>query len=340
MFTSPRVKDYRPTSEITPRKDINDLEAGVLRDTTTTLEESPSAQQPLPTPPAQTSAAVTAAAAAVHPLDSPMTPAHHGHHRSAAGSATSSNGGFYATESPLRRRRASSSSWSGRDLVATAEELDRVKVTPAWSLNAALGAMAISSSASVSDGMRAATTSTSAAATIVRQVVAAQSTGLVLCGCAGSGQPPMMAAVARGGRGNGGGGVPGAPRARFAAPLSGANSVHGKWPSLSRSRHGPMSLGIMARSWHGKSRHHGGGGRSHMSSRHAAGGGGHPAAAQGMGVRPSSLRGGLESAIDGVINDALEYLVGDVAGALLACDQAPAVLAVRAGATTIRPVAV
>lgn len=314
MFTSPRGEASRQTSKRASCKDNEDIESGVLRGATT-IANAPSAPRPLPlpTPPEQASAA--GKAAAVHPSNVPGDPVLH--HR-ATGSGTSDS--IRATESPPRRRSASS--WSGRELVATAEELDRVKVTPAWSLNAALSAMTISSPTDPRDA-------TSAAATIVRQVVAAQSTGLVLCGCAGSGQPPMVA-TARGANGGDGG----APRARFAAPLSGANSVHGKWPSLSRSRHGPTSLSVMTRSWHGKSRHYGG--RSHASSRQVAGGGGHPAA-QGMGARPASQRGGLASAIDGVVSDALAYLVGDVAGALVRSDQAPAVLAVRASAT-VRPV--
>lgn len=322
MFTSPRGEVSRQTSKPAPCEDNEDIESGVSRGATT-IANAPSTPQPLPlpTPPEQVSAAgkaaaATAAAAAVHPSDVASDPVLH--HR-ATGSGTSDS--VRATGSPPRRR--SSSSWSDRELVATAEELDRVKVTPAWSLNAALSAMTVSSPTDPRDA-------TSAAATIVRQVVAAQSTGLVLCGCAGSGQPPMVA-TARGASGGDGG----APRARFAAPLSGANSVHGKWPSLSRSRHEPTSLSVMARSWHGKSRHYGG--RSHASSRQVAGGGGHPAV-QGMGARPASLRGGLASAIDGVVSDALAYLVGDVAGALVSSDQAPAVLAVRASAT-VRSVA-
>lgn len=230
--------------------------------------------------------------------------------------------------------RRNSSSWSGRELVGRAEAMDRVKVTPAWSLNAALGAMSMSSSSSP-----ASVRAPSAAATIVQQVAAAQFTGLVICGCAGSGQPAMSAALsAPGQRANGGVGGGSAGRGASPAPLSGANSVHGKWPSLGplgRSRHGPSSLSLMTRSWHGKSWHYG---RSHHSREAAAaraagragdggggGAGGHPAS-----LRPSSLRGGLASAVDGVIQNALEDLVGDVVGGLVRSERAPAVLAVRA----------
>lgn len=206
--------------------------------------------------------------------------------------------------------RRSSSTWSSRDLVKRAEGLPRVRVTPAWSLNAALGAMSASSPTTKDS-------SSTTASGIVQEVAAARSTGLVICGCAGSGQLPlsdMPTAPAEGMDRLGalGGNV----------PLAGTSSVHGKWPSLgplSRSKH---TSTLSTRSWHGKSRQLG---RSLHSSRHGAGG------ARVSGVRGGARGGsGLASAVDRVIHGALLDIVGDIAGGLARSEREPAVLAVRA----------
>ena len=225
---------------------------------------------------------------------------------SLSGPGQDNDGAAAAVAVPLRR---SASTWSSRDLVKRAEGLPRVRVTPAWSLNAALGTMS-SSSPTTKDA------STTTASSIVQEVAAARSSGLVICGCAGSGQLPVSdrpeAAPAEGVNG---------VRAIGGAPLAGANSVHGKWPSLgplSRSRHNPT---LSTRSWHGKARPLGG--RSLHSSRHGAGG------AKVSGVRGNG-RGGLASAVDNVIHSALVDIVGDVAGGLARAEREPAVLAVRA----------
>ncbi|CAN0401190.1 unnamed protein product [Laminaria digitata] len=219
------------------------------------------------------------------------------------------NGGAAAAAATLLPRR-STSTWSGRDLIKKAEGLPRVRVTPAWSLNAALGAMS-ASSPTTKDA------SATTASSIVQEVAAARSSGLVICGCAGSGQLPVSdlpSAPAEGANRVGG--------ALGNAPLAGASTVHGKWPSLgplSRSRHNPT---LSTRSWHGKSRQLG---RSMHSSRHGAGG----ARVSGVhgGVRGG---GGLASAVDRVLHGALLDIVGDVAGGLVRSEREPAVLAVRA----------
>lgn len=204
----------------------------------------------------------------------------------------SGGGGRIFTSDTVRR---SSSSWSERELINKAEEHPRVKVTPAWRLNAALGAMHRSSP------------SISSSLDIVQQVATSQCPGLVLCGCAGSGQ-----VVVGSGTGERGG--------RPAQPVVGAYSMHGKWPSIARAKYGGQnSVSPMTRSWHGKSRHHA---RGQM--RQNAAGRGMPSA------QLISRAGGLASAVDVVITNALEDLVGDVAGKLVGSDGAPAVLAVRA----------
>ena len=217
--------------------------------------------------------------------------------------------GSTATGAAALPPRRSSSTWSGRDLVKRAEGLPRVRVTTAWSLNAALGAMSASSTATKDS-------STTTASSIVQEVAAARSSGLVICGCAGSGQLPLSD-------------MPAAPAAGMDrvvplgnAPLAGTSSVHGKWPSLgplNRSKHNPT---LSTRSWHGKSRQLG---RSLHSSRHGAGG------ARVSGVR-GGVRGGggLASAVDRVIHGALLDMVGDIAGGLARSEREPAVLAVRA----------
>ncbi|CAM9695138.1 unnamed protein product [Ectocarpus sp. 4 AP-2014] len=210
------------------------------------------------------------------------------------------------------------SSWSARELLARAEGLPQVRVTPAWSLTAALGAMPSSSS-----------TVKSAAPSIIQQVVTAQAIGLVLCGCAGSGQPPLTTAPGQqqGGGGGAAGGGAGSGAGSSAVPLAGTRSVHGKWLSLG-SRHEPGSL--MTRSWHGKSRHHARG--SHLA-REAAAAAAAAAASNARlgGSRPESQsrQSGLASAVQGVINSALWDIVGDVAAGLVRSEPAPAVLAVR-----------
>lgn len=257
-------------------------------------------------------------AVAVQPGSNPGTPA-----RAAAAPATTaaaggngSGGAATATAAAAASAGAvgsdTRSSWSARELLSRAEGLAQVRVTPAWSLTAALGAMESSSSAVKS-----------AAPSIVQQVATAQSIGLVLCGCAGSGQPPLATAP---GQQQGGGGVAGAGGAGAGTgsndlPLAGTRSVHAKWPSLG-SRHGPGSL--MTRSWHGKSRHHARG--SHRAREAAA-----ATNARFGGSRPGShsRQSGMASAVKGVINSALWDIIGDVAAGLVRSEPAPAVLAVR-----------
>lgn len=223
-----------------------------------------------------------------------------------------------------------SSSWSAREVVQRAEGLDRVRVTPAWSLSEALGASLSPSSSALSE--------TSAAAAIVRQVASTQVFGLVLCGCAGSGTPAASPGHRqRGdGDGDGAGAGPGTGTGNGGGgndvPLSGTRSVHGKWPSLGvpsiiGSRHGPSSLSLMTRSWHGKSRHHARGGhRAREAAAASTSRFGSGRSADGSHPR----QGGLVSAVNMVINNALWELVGDVAAGLLRSEPAPAVLAVRA----------
>lgn len=177
----------------------------------------------------------------------------------------------------------------------------------------------------------------------MQEVASARSIGLVLCGCAGSGH---LAAVSPAGQqqreavgGGGGGGVgSGPPRTgnngnrKHDVPLSGASSsAHGKWPSIiggggGGSRHGPSSLSLMTRSWHGKSRHHA---RGSHRAREAA------AAANGRYAGSRSRQSGLASAVEGVINNALWGIVGDVAAGLVRLEQPPAVLAVRASVPVV-----
>lgn len=220
-----------------------------------------------------------------------------------------------------------SSSWSAHELVQRAEALDRVRVTPAWSLSAALGAGSSSSSSSPSS-----LSQTSAAATIVRQVASAQAFGLVVCGCAGPG--PLATSPGRQQRGVGVGAATETVNGSGSndVPLSGTRSVHGKWPSLGiGSRHGPSSLSLMTRSWHGKSRHHARGSHRAREAAAAANGGGGGRFADGSRPRQS----GLASAVNMVINNALWDLVGDVAAGLLRSEPAPAVLAVRASKSAL-----
>ncbi|CAM9690772.1 unnamed protein product, partial [Scytosiphon promiscuus] len=167
---------------------------------------------------------------------------------------------------------------------------------------------------------------TSAAAGIVQEVVEARSIGLVLCGCAGSGQEEQQQQP------EATGGEDGAVAAGTNPLFGGTRSAHGKGPSVASvggfrnslgagGRSGPLSL--MTRSWHGKSRHHTR--WSYRSAREAA-------ANSGGSDRPGSTsrHSGLASVVEEMINNALRHIVGDVATVLLASDPAPAVLAVRA----------
>ena len=164
----------------------------------------------------------------------------------------------------------------------------------------------------------------SAAASIVQEVVATQSSGLVLYGCAGSGQAYATAVAAAAGDGEAGGpatdgaegdaGAAADPRASAGVVamqvlLSGANSVHGRWPSLGplgrsshgpqiRSRHGP-SLSLMTRTWHGKSRHR---------VRHHPNAAGMGERGQGhLGRRNDEGRGRLPSVLEWMIEEALGW---------------------------------
>lgn len=222
-----------------------------------------------------------------------------------------------------------SSSWSVRELMRRAEALDRVRVTRAWSLNAALGAMSAASSST-----QTSPSSTAAAVSIVQEVASSRSIELVLCGCAGSGHMPAVppAGQQQQQREADGAGVGSGPPPRAGnnangnrnVPLSGASSsVHGKWPSIMGSRHGPSSLSLITRSWHGKSRHHA---RGSHRAREAAAASGRYTADGGS----NSRHGGLASAVKGVINNALWDIVGDVAAGLVRSEPATAVLAVRA----------
>jgi len=236
-----------------------------------------------------------------------------------SGNGSTGNGGASASGGG---RGGNGSSWSARELVCRAERLARVRVMPAWSLGAALGASSSSSTSASSSHPFP----TSAAATIVQQVAAAHAVGLVLCGCAGSGGLGATATSPGQQEGEGGSGI------RHNVPLSGTRSVHGKWPTLNMpsiigsSRHGPSSLSLMTRSWHGKSRHHARG--SHRARQAAA-------AAAANGGAPVARQSGLATAVSMVINAALWDIVGDVAASLVRMDQAPAVLAIRASKPTM-----
>lgn len=195
--------------------------------------------------------------------------------------------------------RQGASRWSPRDLLMRAEEVDRVKVTPAHSMNASLGSK-----------------ETSAVANIVQEVAVSQALGLVLCGCAGTGRSPPVSDEE--GEGKGAAGV---AAAVAQARRPGTSSVHGTLSALSqlgRSRHGPASLGVMTRTWHGKSRH-----RTRHHSHSMAGGAGNP----------NARGGGFVAMVQEMVHDALQDIVGDVAGELVRSDRAPAVLAVRASKT-------
>lgn len=184
-------------------------------------------------------------------------------------------------------------SWSPRDLLMRAEEVDRVKVTPTQLMGSK---------------------DTSAVVNVVQEVAASQASGLVLCGCAGSGRSPPSNDE-EGERKGAAGVVAAVAQAR----RPGTSSVHGTLSALSqlgRSRHGPASLGVMTRTWHGKSRH-----RTRHHSHSMAGGAG-------------NARGGsFVAMVQEMIHDALQDIVGDVAGELVRSDRAPAVLAVRASKT-------
>ncbi|CAM9920533.1 unnamed protein product, partial [Ectocarpus fasciculatus] len=137
-------------------------------------------------------------AVAVQPRSNPGTPSPAAAAVTTAAVGGSGSGGAAtatAAASAGAARSDTRSAWSARELLARAEGLAQVRVTPAWSLTAALGAISSSSS-----------TVKSAAPSIVQQVATAQSIGLVLCGCAGSGQPPLATAS---GQQQGGGGAAG-----------------------------------------------------------------------------------------------------------------------------------
>lgn len=190
--------------------------------------------------------------------------------------------------------RQEASRWSPRDLLMKVEEVDRVKVIRTQSMGSK---------------------DASAVVNTVQEVAASQASGLVLCGCAGSGRSPPSNDE-EGGEGKVGAGV---AAAGAQARRSGTSSVHGTLSALSqlgRSRHGPASLGVMTRTWHGKSRH-----RTRHHSQSMAGGAG-------------NARGGsFVVMVQEMIHDALQDIVGDVAGELVRSDRAPAVLAVRASKT-------
>ena len=321
----------------------HDVEAGVIVDGKTGTEQArPAARTPR--------------AAAVHSASGSMAQSTGNVNAIPSSSGIPSASGA-GTQRSVPWLRQTSSPWSARELVRRVEEeIDRVKVlTTGWSLHTALSAMSskpnaggeVSGEAGDGDEL-------SAAASIVQEVVATQSSGLVLCGCAGSGQAYATAMAAAAGDGEAVGpategvgrdaGAAAGPRASagvaaMQAPLSGANSVHGRWPSLGplgrsshghqiRSRHG-QSLSLMTRTWHGKSRHRV---RHHPS---AAGmgerGEGH------LGGRQYERRGRLPTVLELMIEEALENLIGDVAGGLMRSDRAPAVLAVRASKSTTQP---
>ena len=307
----------------------HDLEEGVIVDGKTGAEQArPAARAPR--------------AAAVHSASGSMA------QRTGNVSTISIASGAGAHRS-LSWLRQPSSPWSARELVRRVEEeIDRVKVvTTGWSLHTAINAM---SSKPNTEGEAAGEAGDGdkflPAASILQEVVVTQSSGLVLCGCAGSGQAYAMAlaAAARDGEAgdsatngvDGDAGAAAGPRssagdAAMQAPLSGANSVHGRWPALGtlgRSRHGP-SLGLMTRTWHGKSRH-----RVRQDPSAASigeRGEGH------LGGRNYEGHGRLPSVLDLMIEEALEDFIGDVAGGLMRSDRAPAVLAVRASKPTTQP---
>lgn len=221
------------------------------------------------------------------------------------------SGSTVRQEQQQARRSASGGSWSGRDLMKVADTLDHVTVTPAWSLHAALGALAPSSPS---------TPNTSPSARIVYQIATTQSTSLLICGCAGSRHLPLAPGAASAapmspndvGSGNVGSGT--------SAPISGAGPAQARETIASL---GPLNIsrhGLSWQTWHpGRHSHHGPGARGRTRSLSRS----HPHASSGFGGEGDGMFGTHH-------HEMLEYLLGDVVGALAGADKAPAVLAVRA----------
>lgn len=207
------------------------------------------------------------------------------------------------------RPQALPTGWTGREVMKMADSLERVTVTPAWSLQAELGSSNPSSPP---------TLPVTESARIVQQFVASQATGLVICGCAGSANLPSDLEPDIGPEPKGGG--------TMLAPM--AEAMPGK-----RSRTATMASvdaggrRVPSQTWHaGKT-----------SSRH--GFSGHTRR------RTHALTRSISS-ITQIERDAqwdtafgppgvLDSLVGDVVSMLIRSERSPAVLAVRANLTSI-----
>lgn len=194
-----------------------------------------------------------------------------------------------------------------------ADSIERVTVTPAWSIQAEVGAAAeVPSSPAVAP--------VSPSARVVQQFVATQSVGLVICGCAGSGHlPPGL--TPRQGSEHGGGG----PAAAAAAPMSGG--VSGQQRPRTASL-GPLNVsrrGLTWQTWHaGKTNsRHGPGARKRMRS-----------FTRSMSNVPPVEHDAAADAALGP-HGALDPLVGDVVSVLMRSDRSPAVFAVRASLTSL-----
>lgn len=253
--------------------------------------------------------------------------------------------------------------WSGEELIDAAAGLDRVTVTPAWTLQNALGAIggasavAPAAAATQSSPSVGVPTQASPSARIVYELATSQGTDLVISGCTGSynlvsaNSPSGVAvgAVGEDGVGNGGDGGEGGVRRRTgtdstSVPTSGGDagpeenktdshkpsSVHSHRENVRRSI-GPLNLSrhsLSFQTWHP--------GRTLTGSRHSRNANrGTPA--RGARVRSlsrsnSSLSvhpAGGEGGALGPHNE-LEPWVGDVIAMLAYSERAPAMLAVRA----------
>lgn len=207
------------------------------------------------------------------------------------------------------RSQALPTGWTGREVMKMADSLERVTVTPAWSLQAELGSSNPPSPPSLP---------LTESARIVLQFVASQATGLVICGCAGSANLPSDLEPGIGLGLNEGG--------TMTAPMAGA--IPGQ-----RSRVSTMASAdaggrpVPSQTWHaGKT-----------SSRHGF--------SSHTRRRTHALTRSISS-IAHIERDAqwdatfgpqgvLDSLVGDVVSVLMRSERSPAVLAVRANLTSI-----
>lgn len=250
--------------------------------------------------------------------------------------------------------------WSGSELVNAAADLDRVTVTPAWTLQNALGAIASNPAAAAATTAAAApaSPSTSAAAAvaahyspsarIVYQLATSQGTDLVICGCTGSyniSREDEHRGVDGGDRRRAGTDSTSAPismgNAREGAGENDQSHQHTTTQSQHRgSNRVSMSLGPLNISRHSLSFQTWHAGRISTGSRHGRNNAnGTPA--RGARMRSLSRSNGSMPAAWYVAGDEggplgphneLEPWVGDVIALLAHSQRAPAMLAVRASA--------